>query len=522
MQRFLRHGGGRRGLSFERLEDRLPLAGNVTAAVSVDGDISILGDSAENAVAVFIRQQDGPAPDLLVVQGKAGTTVGGATEQTFDVPAGGFDDLTVNLGAANVAPGFLRRLRGTLGADVIDVGGFDLRGDLAITAKNGGVASVHDMQVDGDGSVAFGGGVSEGGIFASLRLGSTISLVNCAFGGDPAANPLPTGDLVLTTGSSADQFVLVGVTVGRDLKVTANAGVDTFTATNVSVGGALSANTAAGADQVILTDVEVAGPTNIDTGAGSDTVTIFSLGEVSTLHGNVLFNLGAGANVLGVVGFVPDGSDPPEALGVVFEGNLTANASGVSTVVALGAVDIGGDLAMTTGSGVDVFGATHMNVAGDVAINTGSGVDVVVIGAVPGYTGDNHIGGQTTINTGNSADVVVLQRTTFDGPLNINLGAGNDVLVLLENTYVAPVTASGGSGRNTAVYDDTFDPGPPNSLQVFGVQTDPNTFTAALVDFLLARAENWLSLVLGETGTRASSRARQSVGGTVVTSMLSG
>src|SRR4029077_14291884 len=106
--------------------------------------------------------------------------------------------------------------------------------------------------------------------------------------------------------------------------------------------------------------------------------------------------------------------------------------------------------------------------------------------------GDNHVGGTTNIDTGGSADIVVIMHTTFDGPVTINLGAGNDVLVMRHNTFNSTVPADGGSGKNTAVFDDTFNPDPPNSLQNFRTSTGPNLFNAVIIDFLLARAENWL------------------------------
>lgn len=260
------------------------------------------------------------------------------------------------------------------------------------------------------------------------------------------------------------------------------------------MGGALDADTAAGADQLILTDFEVTGPTNVDTGSESDTVIIVSGSKASAFHDDAEFDLGSGAaNVFGAIGFATDNADPPNTLGVNFDGSLTVNAAGRSTVVALGAVSVGTDLSVTTGNGIDVIGATQLSVQGNVTISTGGGVDAVVLGAVNGFTGDNFIGGTTKIDTGSSADIVVIMHTTFNGPVTINLGAGNDSLVMQHNTFNSTVSADGGSGNNQAVFDDTFNPAPPNSLQNFRTRTEPNAFNAVIIDFLLARAENWLN-----------------------------
>lgn len=499
MKRHGKRGCLRSALRFERLEDRLPLAGDVTASLNASGDISIFGDSAENAIAVFIRQQDAPAPDLLVVQGQAGTTVGGAAEQTFDVPAGGFHDLTVDLGSAQVPSGVERRLRGTAGVDVIDVGGFDLSGAFDISGKNGGVASLHDMNAAGQGTITFGAGASKGPRFANLRFGSSISLVNCQIGVSAEAGPQAAGGLSITTGPNVDVVTLVDTTVGGDMNITTNAGVDTITATNVSVGGALDVSTAAGADQLILTDFDVAGTTDVDMGSEVDTVIIVSGSQASAFHDDAEFHLGTGAtNVFGGIGFATDDADPPNTLGVNFDGSLTIDAKGLSTVIALGAVNVATDLSITTGSGVDVVGAVQLDVQGDLTINTGGGVDAIVLGAVYGYTGDNHVGGATNIDTGGSADIVVIMHTTFDGPVTINLGAGNDVLVMRHNTFNpnSTVSANGGSGNNTAVFDSSFNPAAPNSLVNFRTRTGPNILNEVLIDFLLARAENWLNGVL--------------------------
>jgi hypothetical protein len=486
MQRFVRKGLRHRnsrysGLRLERLEERWALAGDVAAGFDVLGNLSIAGDAAENNVIVLV--DDAVLPNQLIVRGVNSTTVNGAAEVSFDVdPLIGINSVDIDFGEARI-PTRPRSPRGRIGVDTVDIGGFDIDGELTIGGTHGGVVTIHDLNAAGAADVAFGAGVSGSLGFTRVKTGSVINAVNSSFAG-----------LNVTTSSSNDTVVVVDTLVDGDLNVDTGAGVDVVTLTRLDVAGEAALETGTGADQIAGADVVIDGVTTINTGADVDTVNFSSVTAPTEFHSDVFIDLGNGRfNELGLLGSLPDG-DPNASLGLFIDGSLTVDAFGSVNVVGLSALFVGGDVNITTGRGVDVIGAAELDVGGNLNIDTGAGVDVVVLGEVPGFAGENHVGGTTTINTGNGNDVVVLARTTFDNDVEINLGAGNDVLVLVDNTFGADVSADGGTGRNTLVFDASFDQS--NAVN-FRTRTPPNFFTDLMVDILLARGLNFLDDVFG-------------------------
>jgi len=439
----------RGGLRFERLEERFALAGDVFAGFDdITGNLTITGDTAENSIVVFF--DDNAVPNELVVEGVEGsdTTVNGVAEARFPVLMG-INEIDIRMDQARI-PVRPRSPRGTLGVDTVVIGGFNMDGNLSIVGVHGGVVTMHDLNVGGTGELTFGAGISAAIPSTRVKTGSVLTVVNSSF---------------------------------AELNITTSTSNDVVTLTQLDVTGAATLETGAGADQIVGVDLEVDGVATVNTGADVDTVNISSVARTTAFHDDVFIDLGNGKfNELSLVGSLPDG-DPNASLGLEIDRSLTVNARGSVDVIALAGVLVGVDLDITTSSGVDIIGATQLDVTGDLTIDTGSGADVVVLGRIPGFTGENTIGGETSLNTGNGNDVVVLAHTTFDGPVNISLGAGHDVLVMIDNEFNSTVSADGGAGFNTVVFDNTFD-----SLTNFRVRTAPNFVNAALVDFWLARA----------------------------------
>lgn len=212
----------------ESLETRLPLAGNVAAAV-VATNLNIQGDVLDNQIK--IRHLGG---NFYQVVGLGGTTINGMASQVF----GG---VTGNIQASM-----------SRGNDVVLIDeAFSSPGNLGLDMGDG-----HDLV---------------------HLLGPTAGAIRI------------NGSLNLSTGHGHDEVRLHGVTVRGDTMIDSGLENDTVGAYQLQVGGHLGILTRAGDDFVSLNRTVVRGATRIATDDGNDQLHIGGshfVGSFSALTGN--------------------------------------------------------------------------------------------------------------------------------------------------------------------------------------------------------------------------------------------
>src|SRR5688572_9497604 len=168
-------------LHFEQLEDRFALAGNVLAALSASGDLSLRGDSSINDISLSTD-----ALGRVVIEGTAGSnttiTLNGQTNthailDLSGILGGTLRNVSINSGSAITAAGSQERIDlGLSGADRITLDGLNISGKLSISGSGAGVVTLGESTVGGKTDIRFGAGVS--GIEAAKRLktGGKITL----------------------------------------------------------------------------------------------------------------------------------------------------------------------------------------------------------------------------------------------------------------------------------------------------------------------------------------------------------
>jgi hypothetical protein len=216
MTRRARH---RTWLRLEALEGRQLLAGDVTAAV-VDGNLTILGDEADNELIIFQT-----APGSYRIKGGAGTKVNGqpkflATGVTGNVSIsmlGGADGVSMQL----IAPADLLITTGS-GNDSVSLGGFYEQPGNAQPLTYG-VEVLGDLKIKTELDDDFVG------IFDSRVAGFT--LVKTAEGLDSALlfESHFESNLTLNAGSEDDTLEVSGCQCLSAAKITAGSGNDVMT-----------------------------------------------------------------------------------------------------------------------------------------------------------------------------------------------------------------------------------------------------------------------------------------------------
>jgi hypothetical protein len=266
-----------RKLSFQQLEDRQLMAGNVTAAMS-GASLTLTGDSKDNAVLIY---QPSNAVSKYLVEGEAGTKINGKNSQTFTVNGNisvnfkdGNDTLNVgqaNPGAFTILPGSLNVVLGG-GNNSFGMTGTTINGNLTLTGGAG-----KDQVVMDTSSIGRGG----------------------------------NHDCNINLGGGSNQLIMRYTTVERDLLVYDNSGnsFDDVELFGGSVGRNASIQTGTGNDFVQINEFYFGKDLNIQTGAGKDTVL---LGESQGFGGavniptedlgvhtdTVMVNLGDGDDIL--------------------------------------------------------------------------------------------------------------------------------------------------------------------------------------------------------------------------------
>jgi hypothetical protein len=256
------------GPSFEALETRVLLSGNVMASV-VHGNLNIRGDTEANAI---VLDQTGLDADQVRISGASNTTIN-------------------NLAGPVTLSDIMRNVDIRMGAgdDSVTMNSLGLPGNVSVNAQGGvNTLTLNNVQVA-----------------ISLNIPNSSSLST----NTTIANTTVGKDLIIRPGSGGDNITLRSVEVQRNTKISSGGGADTLTVDNAIFHGAVRLNTGQGADIIqIETNGGPLGPPTLFDGpvsillsAGDDTLQLGVTGQTgnrSTFADRVRFNGGAGHDTL--------------------------------------------------------------------------------------------------------------------------------------------------------------------------------------------------------------------------------
>lgn len=494
-------------LDVQRLEPRLPFAGDVTATLA--GDVLTLqGDAEANGVEISVTQ----AGDLLV----AGIRLDGAdTALVVDgeaVAQRSFRDVTVlrvRLGAgADRCRLFGRE---TFDLDVVDVGmgpgadtcslglGVTLAGTTTISTGSEDDSVSISATILGDLRLLTGDGADEvsaeaiavGGV-TTLDLGDgddSLNVVNQATfqravriftrGGDDTVGLLggieAAAALSIGTGAGADVVAIDDVAVRGDVVIATGIGNDRVGVTGgpvvgarTTVGGALRVDCGLGDDALELREtIEVTGGLSLFLGGGTDSG--FTEGLVRVL-GSATVNLGGG---VGETFSVRQSDDTPDGRTLDVDGDVTiVQPSGTATISMSGAGPngrplVGRDLVVLASGADATIGIDGVSTGRDLRVVTGAGNDRVTVSqlsigrrlavATRGGTAETSIeqvtvGEDVRVSGGAGTDAVRIRDGSVQRRLFARLGAGGDALDV-RRTRVGSTDLRGGPGSDALVTD---------------------------------------------------------------------
>lgn len=311
----------------QTLEPRALLAGVVNVAISKAGNVTITGDSKDNAVTVNVdadgvsiigfdgtkikfdgetsdageevQLTDGDAeiPGKLTVNMKGGddslvlaVTAAASVDKGVSIDMGTGDDFAGLFveGAALTVTGTLSIKTGSGSDEVFVTTGVD--GSILVegstTIDTGAGSSTDNVLVGNDALIDE---------LAALTEDSTVDDLPADTSGDPQSIVIE-GSLTVKTQSGDDNVGLVGVTVEKNATLDTGLGDDVLAVVNVGVGGNLKLTYG---DLNSLLNVTVGGKLTGDSGTGDDQFAVHNL----TINGNVDLKLGSGNDKLAVGAF---------------------------------------------------------------------------------------------------------------------------------------------------------------------------------------------------------------------------
>lgn len=468
----------RRRLDVQRLETRLPLAGDVVASLAA-GVLTLHGDAAAN----FVEISTTAAGDVRVVAlprlggGDTRLLVDGAPVAEHDFRS--VTALRVRLGAGDDSC----RLSGRepFSLDTVDIGtgsGADIcRLDLgatitgAVTVATGADADVVDLGATilgdlrlttGDGAdvVAAEGLSVGGGVVLDLGAGDdSVSVVNEAtfqrdvriLAGDGADDVALLGgidvaaNLRIATGAGPDEVGLTGLDVRGDVALATGSGDDRVSVTSLTSGAALRVDAGGGHDAIDLAGgVEITGDLTLVAGGGTDVLTTTGLVRV---HGSASANLGAGT---GETLTVRQADDSPDGRTLDVDGDVTiVKPAGTATITLSGSgpngrPQVGRDLVISATGGATTVGVVGVGTGRDLRITTGAGGDLVTIGQLT-------IGRRLVVATGAGSATVEVGQVSTGEDARISGGDGVDAVRWRDGSVQRQLFALLGRG------DDTLD-----------------------------------------------------------------
>jgi hypothetical protein len=469
-------------LALESLEGRSVPAGNIAAAISPTGVLSLVGDDQANTVTILVTGLNVVVtPDASTNVNSAGAgnavTLTGIAKSLATDLKGGDDSLSIDGASDFVLTGSaaIQLGGGSNTLNLVTTGQLQL-GSLAVTADDGienvtvsagaglgkvsgnasfnyvgvGNTNLSEMSFLGTGGVkianiagsvsAIDTTISKTFSWAAVGQTSIVGLTRCTIGsvkltGDNVTTSIQNSTISGNVASNAFQsfFSVVGPFQAKNVSVTGITAYFQATGTTVNIMGNLTvAATVDSLTSFNTSDLsQIQGNLRVTSGKWDDT---FKTNFEFHVHGNALIDLGEGNNTIQI------GNGPQL---VSFDTNLT----------------------IKTGAGIDSVSLEHVGVTRTTSIQTGAGGDSL------------------TIDDG----------SIFNGPLSANLGAGDDNLAVAQNT----------SSANAVTFDAkvTILMGTGNDTMQLGKGTGGDANSAAAFRFAGSKIDGGTGLNLFDDGT---------------------
>jgi hypothetical protein len=392
----------RRHLRFERLEQRLLLAGNVKVAVS-RGNLTLTGDSLPAGNQIEIAYEN----NAYVVTGLKGTTVEG---QPAKIITEVNKNITVDLksGANEV------EIRGDAegGSPFLVLGGLTVR-----SGSGGAVIIISDAEVRGNVSITTGSGSDQ-----VLVTGLT-------------APPVRNGRVSINTGYGNDSVGVVDSTIQRNLSISTGNGNDLVGLVRVDTSGSIAVNAGEGAEDLIGIAGVTSGNMTLDGGnagrrsrPGDSTIGV----TASVITGNLTIRTGIGDDTVAI-------GDHPDLGGQIEQ---VLEELGLDLEVPTGEVKVTNTLNIATNNGDDEVWLQNVKDVARLNVNTGNGDDEVWLENLTNVA-------RLTVNTGNGDDRVGVVDSIFQGDINIATGSDNDQVGLFNVIALhRTITVNTGNGNN--------------------------------------------------------------------------
>lgn len=399
-------------LRIECLEQRLPLAGNVTAQLQ-GSTLLLTGDAQDNLLAVASA-----ARGRIAVIGSSATTINGSdlpyvTSRAITNIVANLNGGNDGIGFGNSAAGFANQFR-RVGFPV-PFNPTDLQ--TVMNVVSGGVST---FSLPGSLTVTTAAGNDGVGLIGNVS-GSVAVNLGSALPGPANFNGFAIGD---------DTIELAANTIGGAVRVVGGAQDDAVSLNGTNVGGGLSVALGAGTNGI---DVAAYGATigsfAYNGGAGDDIV--FLRNDIRVRNGASVVTGPSGDDVVHM--------DAPVTVGGSMVIN-TGNGGGGDAVNVAG--DIRGAVSVTTGAGDDriVMGLGDCRIGLGLSISSGAGDDLIGVVSTP-------IGLNAAIDAGAGKDAVALSGVDVRYTLKVYLGAGDDAVALGDVRALAAVLY-GGLGTN--------------------------------------------------------------------------
>ena len=433
----------RRRLIMEGLEHRLPLAGNVTAALA-GGALTLTGNGASNALVVSFDD----ASDEYTVTGFNDTTINGDESQTFtgvtsiSASLNGGNDIFAVLNNPEDFEDLLDRLPSRRKLRDLDLPAADpvpLSGTLNVLSGPGNDFVGLAVEAGGAVTVNTNSGNDAVGVLDSVIGGALAITTNSGSDGVLVARSEITGALSVMAGADVDLVAVDEVTAAtgtidlslgglssnreeearvRDssftglLTMRGGMGWDKLKVESVDA-GALTAEGGGGRDTFEVKDATIVGAAMITGGEGNDKVDVEELVAaaltINSAAGDDKVEIADGVIAGAVMVLTNAGNDKVE-IEVLEAASLTVNTNGGNDQITIDGGSITGTATLIANAGNDKIEVNTLDVGGDLLIDAGEGNDKVEVGG-RGGSGDDDEMMTTTIGEGASAAEVLATTT---------------------------------------------------------------------------------------------------------------
>lgn len=462
--------------SFESLEKRWAMAGNVTAAIS-GKSLTLTGDDLANN---FEIKGTGIAGQVLIT-GAPGTTINGSAApllvqgitSTIHAKLKGGDDIFT---AKLLKVGQDLIIEGNQGRDNIGVYDCRIGDDLLIyTHESDDIVTVcageavmepeepvpalvelpESYQYNQSLAATPGSGVYVGDQF-EIDTGAGNNFVEVCY-------TQINGNTFFTAGGNNDRINVYYVLFNKNVSVVTNGGSDTLNFSYYIVKQDLKVDTSTGNDYLSFYNAIHNGAVNIFTGPNNDNV---YFGESPDAELNSLASAEAEEEYVSITNqktFYLDtnsGCDNVEISDMLTKGNVTiqtgSEADRVSTSYMINYKDVVIDL----GSGSDLYRSVRGSTGGNFLVLGGSGSDKV-------YSNHDGVNKKFTIDLGDGDDTTIIGNGSFTD-LAVFAGGGIDVVYVFDTLVVKKAAFDGGSGKDRL---DRFGSNSFGSQSVVGFET---------------------------------------------------